>query len=99
MRKIAVDTGTLNRDIVQLRTALSGARLQLDDMFKQIEQLDTMWEGPANAEFNIQFGNDYDNTKSMFDTIDSLIECMEYARDQYNLCENEVDSIVKSIQI
>lgn len=99
MRRIAVDTVTLNSDIGELQIALKGARQQLDDVFNQIAQLDTMWEGPANKEFNIQFSNDYDNTKSMLDTIASLIECMEYARNHYNICEDEVDSLVKSIRI
>jgi uncharacterized protein YukE len=99
MREIAIDTKTLNSDINELQAALSSARLQLDDMFNRIAELNTMWEGPANAEFNTQFSNDYEDTKSMFDTIASLIECMEYARDQYNLCENEIGSIVNSIRI
>jgi uncharacterized protein YukE len=99
MKEIAIDTAILNSDIRELKAALGNARLQLDDVFEQVAQLDTMWEGPANQEFNIQFGNDYDNTKSMFDTIESLVECMEYARNQYDLCEKEVGSLVGSIRI
>jgi uncharacterized protein YukE len=99
VKEIAVDTSTLNTDIGELTTALDSAKKQLEDMFTQMTELDTMWDGPANEEFNKQFQLDYANTNSLFDTIASLIECMEYARDQYNSCENEVSSLVNSIKI
>lgn len=98
-REIAVNTSTLANDIQELRTALSAAREQLKDMFGQITELDAMWDGPANAEFNKQFGVDHENATNLCNTVESLIECMEYARDQYNSCENEVDGMVSSIQI
>jgi uncharacterized protein YukE len=99
IKEIAIDTSTLNTDIGELQTALDSAKMQLEDMYTQMTELDTMWDGPANEEFNIQFKLDYTNTKSLFETIASLIECMEYARDQYNSCENEVGSLVNSIRI
>lgn len=98
-KEITVNTSTLTGDINELRTTLSSAKAQLNDMFNQIAELDTMWDGPANLEFNRQFGNDYENAKNLCDTIESLLGCMEFARDQYNLCENEVNSIVSAIMI
>ena len=98
-REITVNTSTLAGDIEELRGALSSARTQLSEMFGQVTELDTMWDGPANEEFNRQFGNDYENAKRLCETIESLLACMEYARDQYNLCENEVNSIVSAIAI
>ena len=99
IKEIAVNTSTLTNDIDALQTALVSARAQLDDMFNQVAELDTMWDGPANEEFNRQFGNDYENAKNLCKTIESIIECMKYARDQYNICENEVNSIVSAITI
>lgn len=98
-KEITVNTSTLTGDISELRTALSTARAQLNEMFNQVAELDTMWDGPANQEFNKQFGNDYENAKNLCATIESLLACMEFARDQYNLCENEVNSIVSAITI
>lgn len=99
VKEIAVDTFTLSGDIQELKGALSAVRSQLSDMFSQITELDAMWDGPANAEFNRQFGIDHENAENMCRTVESLIECMEYARDQYNSCENAVNSKVASIQI
>ena len=99
INEVAVNTSTLANDIDALTTALASARSQLDDMFNQVAELDTMWDGPANEEFNRQFGNDYENAKNLCETIESIIECMKFARDQYNVCENEVNGIVSAITI
>ena len=97
--EITVDTNILAGDIGELETALSNARKQLEDMFMQITELDAMWDGLANEEFKKQFGNDYENSKNLCNIVQSLISCMEFAKEQYNLCENEVNNIVSSIRI
>lgn len=99
VKEIAINTSTLANDIDALQNALASARAQLDDMFNQVAELDTMWDGPANEEFNRQFGNDYENAKNLCKTIESIIECMKFARNQYNTCENEVNHIVSAITI
>lgn len=98
-KEITVNTSTLAGDIDELKTALASAREQLKDMFSQVTELDAMWDGPANQEFNRQFGIDYENAGNLCNTIESLIGCMEYAMDQYNTCENEVNGLVSSISI
>lgn len=99
LQEITVDTSILTGDINELQSALASAEKQLEDMFSQVAELDTMWDGPANEEFNRQFGNDHENAKNLCKTVASLIECMAYAREQYDLCENEVNSIVSAITV
>ena len=98
-REITVDTQTLANDISELETVLSAAGAQLEEMFNQVAELDTMWDGPANAEFSRQFGMDYESAKEMLGNVRSLIECMTYAREQYDICENDVYGIVSSITV
>lgn len=98
-REIAVNTSTLTGDINELRTALGNARAYLTEMFNQLGELDLMWDGPANDAFKKQFANDYENAKNLCNTIDSLLRNMEYAKEQYNACENEISSIVSAISI
>lgn len=97
--EITVNTSTLAGDIGELRGALSSARAQLEEMFGQVAELDAMWDGPANQEFNRQFGNDYENAKNLCAMVESLLACMEYARDRYNRCENEVNGVVAAIPL
>lgn len=96
---ITVNTSTLAGDIDELRGALSSARTQLEEMFGQVAELDAMWDGPANQEFNRQFGNDYENARNLCATVETLLACMENARNQYDRCENEVNSVVAAIAL
>ncbi len=98
-REIAVNTSTLSGDINELRGALGDARAYLTEMFNQLGELDLMWDGPANEAFKKQFANDYENAKNLCNTIDSLLGNMEYAREQYDACENEIRGIVSAISI
>lgn len=98
-QEIAVDTSILTTDIVDLQEALDRVRRQLTDMFTQVEELDAMWDGPANDEFKRQFANDYENSKELCDVVESIIECMQYAKGQYDLCENNINQIINSINI
>lgn len=98
-QEISINTDSLSTDIEELNRTLAMAGKELDVMFEQIRELDAMWEGPANEMFNRQFANDYENAKGMCVTVQSLIECMQYAREQYNSCENQVNSIVSAINI
>lgn len=99
MKEITINTLTLSGDINELRSMLSDVRGQLKGMFEQVAELDAMWDGPANEAFNRQFNNDYENAVNLCTTVESLLNCMEYARDQYNQCENGVGSIVNAIPV
>lgn len=98
-QEIAVNTGTLASDIAALQNAIRAAEKSLNDMFREMQELDAMWDGPANQEFIRQFVIDHENAKALCETVRSLAECMEYARGQYDSCENQVNSIVSAISI
>lgn len=98
-KEITVDTGLLKTDIDTMNTSLSQLRKLMEDVFADIKQLDTMWDGPANAEFNRQFAMDYQTMKDQCDTIEDMIDHYDFADKEYVKCENEVDAIVKSIRI
>lgn len=98
-QEITINTDSLAADIAELERTLAMARKMLDSMFMQIQELDAMWDGPANETFNRQFVNDYENAKGLCATVQSLAACMQYAREQYNSCENQVNSIVSAINI
>lgn len=98
-KEIAINTSTLAGDIGELRTILGNTRNQMKEMFNQVAELDTMWDGPANEAFRRQFNNDYENTKHLCNEIESLLVFMEKAREQYDICENTVNGIVSAISI
>lgn len=99
IQEVTVNTGNLSKDIEELKQVLGTTRRQLEEMFQQVTELDAMWDGPSNAEFVAQFHNDYENAKELCHVVSSIIQCMEYAREQYNICESEVHEIVASINV
>ena len=96
---IEVNMTALEQDTGELRGTLKLVRDDMDAMFDTVQELDAMWDGPANNEFNRQFANDNENAKGLCQTVESLINCMEYAKEQYNSCENQVNGIVSAINI
>ncbi len=98
-QEISINTDSLAVDIEELNRTLAMARNMLGSMFTEIQELDTMWDGLANEVFNRQFANDYENARGLCTTVQSLVECMQYAREQYSNCENQVNGIVSAIRI
>lgn len=97
--EITVNTSTLASDITALKGALAHAREQMKKMFDSVNELDAMWDGPANDEFKRQFGVDYENAEAMCKTVDALIQSMEFAKEKYDRCDDEVAGIVAAITI
>jgi len=98
-QEIAINTSTLDGDIDKLSTVLEKIKSQLEMTFAEVQALDGMWDGPANETFVTQFTKDYNDSLELCKVIQSLIDCMDYAKKQYDSCENEVNNIVSSISI
>lgn len=98
-QETAIDTGTLARDISELRNSLDHAKKQLEEMRDSIEALNSRWSGAAHDEFVVQFARDYETTKAHLATVDFLIESMQGAREQYESCEGDVNGIIDAIRI
>lgn len=99
IQEIATNTDTMQKDISELTDSLGRAREQLKIMFEHVTELDSMWDGPANEEFVRQFGVDNDNCQELFNTINSIIDCMTHAKDEYIKCDNEIGDIIGAISI
>lgn len=97
--EIATNTDTMKGDIDVLRAALKNAVEQLEKVQTEVVELDGMWNGPANEEFNRYFQRNYANSKDMLKAVDGIIGCMEFAQREYVKCENEVSSIIGSISV
>jgi WXG100 family type VII secretion target len=98
-REIAVNTSTLASDIETLQEQLDMVKKDINDMYGAVQTLDSMWDGPANEAFKTQFRQDYKDMQELCKTVQQIIKCMKYAKKEYNVCENEVNDIVASIQI
>lgn len=96
---IEIETEQLKRDTQELLENRQRAVSVLNEMVQEIEELNTMWSGRANRAFRIQFVKDVSMMEQLLERIQKLAECLEYAASEYEKCENEVKTLVDSIQI
>lgn len=96
---IEIDTSQLNRDIQELEAGTEKARLALEEMLTELEELNSMWKGAANEAFRSQVRQDQSFMLDVLERLERLGECMTYASKEYVRCEGEVQDIVNSIQI
>ena len=99
IQEIAVDTNTLQNDIKDMKDALDEVKERAERMFDGFDALGGMWEGAAHDAFIRQGKADRQKMQELWEVIERLIECMQYADKEYLSCENTVNSIIKTIQI
>lgn len=98
-QEITINTSTLARDIELLQQQLNIVKNDLNKMYNAVRGLDSMWDGPANQAFNTQFNHDRIDMTELCNTVQKIINCMEYAKKEYDSCEAYVSSIIASIAI
>lgn len=96
---IEINIGTLAGDITQMQTEVRALRGEMKLAFDSVAELDAMWNGPANDAFNQAFESDRQAMEEMCRIIDSLIDYMENARDEYRRCEGSVSAEIDAIRI
>ena len=96
---IEINIATLANDISNMQSEVKALRGDMKQTFDAVIDLDSMWNGPANAAFNKTFQQDHQAMEEMCGIIDSLIEFMENARDEYRRCEAAVSAEIDSIRI
>lgn len=96
---IEVDITTLEQDIEALKEAVGLVRGDMASMFGTISELDAMWDGPANAAFNMQFDRDRQTLEALCGTVDDIIDSVENAKNSYRKCETAVRDEINKIKI
>lgn len=96
---IEINIGTLDTDIQEMQNELTALRNEMKLAFESVTALDAMWNGPANDAFNQAFQQDHQAMDDMCEIMDSLIDFMENARDEYRKCEAAVSAEIDSIRI
>lgn len=96
---IEVNTATMARDIESLENYLRQVEERMKSMFSSIRELDSMWDGPSNEEFNRQFQLDYAMCEEMCSILSELIESLVHAKIEYEKCERNVEGVIRAIRI
>lgn len=96
---IEVDTQLLQRDENSLNEKLGVVRKSLERVYGQMEELDAMWDGPANEAFRQQFAQDREQFEAICKEVQELINSVGHACKEYNRCEAQVKAAVSAISI
>lgn len=96
---INVNTETLRKDSNEITSKVNSLLSELQKVYTEVQQLDTMWEGPANAAFNAQFAADYENFRTVCTFINNFAKDMGSAAVEYERCEAEINSAIKALRV
>ncbi|MCR4691228.1 MAG: WXG100 family type VII secretion target [Lachnospiraceae bacterium] len=97
--KIKVNTRTLKKDRDDIKKDISVVRKKIDAMRQDVEQLNKMWSGEANAEFNKAFIGDIKKLENLCKMLDDIVNYETTAVTEYDTCENKVEQLVSSISV
>lgn len=98
-REIAVDTDMMHNSARKMQNGLDKLKTEIEGMLLEIEDFSGMWDGSGREEFLRRLWQDKQKIKEFEHAAEKLTECMEYAKKEYQSCENTVSSIVRTIQI
>lgn len=96
---IEISTTRLDADISKIQEQIDNLDNAVLQVYRCLETLNTMWEGPANASFTAQTQLDKIAVESLVATLKHLVACMEFASSEYSRCVEEVNSKIAAIRL
>lgn len=97
--EIACSTSALGADIKEIQQAYESVVKNKDEVKAAVDALNGMWRGAAHDVFAASFANDYETISNLCQTINQIISCLNFARAEYDKCEQQVRDAVASIHI
>lgn len=96
---IEIETRSLGQDRDNIQNQTEAVRGKLGQLQSSMENLFSMWEGPAKDAFMAQYSTDYEFMQDFLKEMEKYVQAMSYAQQEYDKCENDVAQIVGAIQI
>lgn len=99
IEEIQQDTRILRREKQEMEEKLRQIKTGMKGICREMQQMETMWDGPAHAAFSQQFNADCQRIESALKEMERLLTCMEQAAEAYGACEKAVEEAVSGISI
>lgn len=96
---IEINTLSLKSDVGKMSEKVNSLRNTMKQMNDAILEMNGMWDGISHDAFVTQYSTDYENMMEVCAIIDQIIECMNYAVEQYNQCDEDVKSTINALRI
>lgn len=94
-----VDTDALRRDANTLRQHLQAISLTHTELCDKMAEVAGMWDGPAKEVFYSQFKNNCAELAEVMKQMREILDSMDSAAKEYDICDDRVKDIIKAIQI
>lgn len=99
MERITIETAALKTSVETMEGLLDAIKDELEGMYDAVQNLSTMWEGPAHDAFLGQFSEDRQQAASLCSTLQNFIGSMNFAGITYDNCEKTICEMIDSIRI
>lgn len=97
--KIRINTKTLQNDTASIQKYLKQVEKKIQEMKNDVAELNQMWSGEANKAFNQTFQDDIDAILAVCKSMEGIITYEDYAKTEYDNCENKVAAMIASMNI
>lgn len=96
---IATNTGKMREDIETYNTQVGLVDKAFNEAWEAVDALNATWGGPAHDLLIAQFSADREVMKELIAMLKSCGNEVENAKRAYELCENNVNSVIKSLRV
>lgn len=96
---IEISTSWLDNDITRMQERLDNLVAAKSQVYRCLENLNAMWEGATKQIFINQTRIDEMVLRGLINNLNNLIECMQYAKSEYEKCTDEVNSKIAGIRL
>ena len=99
IEQFEVETAILRQSAGDVEQALQDMQDRLKALTADMEELDSMWDGPASETFRAQFTSDCAAFQEICGVIREFVESLVAAAREYDTCEGKVKAAVNAIRV
>ena len=96
---IEISTGHLGSDIRAISSQVDDLNAAKEQAMACLNNLNAMWEGAAHDAFVQQCAMDQIMMNNLISKLRNLVECLEYAKSEYEQCNEDVLDKIASIRL
>lgn len=97
--RIRVNISTMTREFSEMNNLQKSAQSSLNQLVNAINALSASWEGMAHDALVSTFKSDQESMQDTLNILGEYISTLEEARDEYQKCEEQVESRISSIRV
>ena len=96
---IATSTERMGKDITDYNDHLVRMQNSFDAAWEAVEALNATWAGPAHETLLAQFRQDQEVMKTLMINLQNYREELQNAKREYENCEKNVNSLIRSMNV